>query len=61
MSVRSEGLDSVSEQRRIPTNTTKMRKVSAVSVLIFIETPIYLKFRIKDKCLLKMKPKLTIE
>lgn len=36
MSIRSEGLDSVSEQRRIPTNPTKMRKVSAVSVLIFI-------------------------
>lgn len=34
MSTRSDGLDSVSEQRRIPTNPTKMRKVSAVSVLI---------------------------
>ncbi|XP_076261230.1 sodium voltage-gated channel paralytic isoform X19 [Rhynchophorus ferrugineus] len=29
MSIRSEGLDSVSEQRRIPTNPTKIRKVSA--------------------------------
>lgn len=38
MSIRSEGLDSVSEQRRVPTNVNKMRKVSAVSVLIFIET-----------------------
>lgn len=37
MSIRSEGLDSVSEQRRVP-NLNKMRKVSAVSVLIFIET-----------------------
>lgn len=37
MSIRSEGLDSVSERRRIPNNLTKMRKVSAVSVLIFIE------------------------
>lgn len=34
MSTRSDGLDSVSEQRRVPTNPTKMRKVSAVSVLI---------------------------
>nr|XP_023023065.1 sodium channel protein para isoform X3 [Leptinotarsa decemlineata] len=32
MSIRSEGLDSVSEQRRIPTNPTKMRKVSAASL-----------------------------
>lgn len=37
MSIRSEGLDSVSERRRIPNNLNKMRKVSAVSVLIFIE------------------------
>lgn len=36
MSIHSEGIDSVSEQRRIPANPTKMRKVSAVSVLIFI-------------------------
>lgn len=34
MSTRSDGLDSVSEQRRVPTNPTKIRKVSAVSVLI---------------------------
>ncbi|XP_076261229.1 sodium voltage-gated channel paralytic isoform X18 [Rhynchophorus ferrugineus] len=32
MSIRSEGLDSVSEQRRIPTNPTKIRKVSAASL-----------------------------
>ncbi|KAJ8923861.1 hypothetical protein NQ315_010443 [Exocentrus adspersus] len=32
MSIRSEGLDSVSEQRRIPSNPTKMRKVSAASL-----------------------------
>lgn len=37
MSIRSEGLDSVSEQRRVPTNPNKIRKVSAVSVLIFID------------------------
>lgn len=36
MSIRSEGLDSVSEQRRVPTNFNKIRKVSAVSVLILI-------------------------
>lgn len=35
LSIRSEGLDSVSEQRRAPSNLTKIRKVSAVSVLIF--------------------------
>lgn len=40
MSIRSEGLDSVSEQRRVLTNPTKIRKVSAVSVLIFIESPL---------------------
>lgn len=38
MSTRSDGLDSVSEQRRVPTNPTKMRKVSAVSVLIIHES-----------------------
>ncbi|XP_050314710.1 sodium channel protein para isoform X6 [Anthonomus grandis grandis] len=32
MSIRSEGLDSVSDQRRILTNPTKMRKVSAASL-----------------------------
>ncbi|XP_031337062.1 sodium channel protein para isoform X6 [Photinus pyralis] len=32
MSIRSEGLDSVSEQRRVPTNPSKMRKVSAASL-----------------------------
>ncbi|XP_018330937.1 sodium channel protein para isoform X3 [Agrilus planipennis] len=32
MSIHSEGLDSVSEQRRIRTNPTKMRKVSATSL-----------------------------
>ncbi|KAK9890302.1 hypothetical protein WA026_010405 [Henosepilachna vigintioctopunctata] len=32
ISIRSEGLDSVSEQRRIHTNPTKMRKVSAASL-----------------------------
>ncbi|XP_066158520.1 sodium channel protein para isoform X2 [Euwallacea fornicatus] len=32
MSIRSEGLDSVSEQRRIPTNFNKIRKVSAASL-----------------------------
>ncbi|XP_044765573.1 sodium channel protein para isoform X3 [Coccinella septempunctata] len=32
ISIRSEGLDSVSEQRRIPTNPNKMRKVSAASL-----------------------------
>lgn len=41
MSIRSEGLDSVSEQRRVPTNPNKIRKVSAVSVLIFIDPPFY--------------------
>jgi voltage-gated sodium channel type II alpha len=35
ISIRSEGLDSVSEHRRVPTNLSKIRKVSAVSVLIF--------------------------
>lgn len=39
MSIRSEGLESVSEQRRLPTNPTKMRKVSAVSVLITFGAP----------------------
>lgn len=34
MSIRSEGLESVSEQRRVPTNPSHMRKVSTVSVLI---------------------------
>lgn len=33
MSIRSEGLDSVSEQRRVPTNSNNTRKVSTVSVL----------------------------
>ncbi|XP_063929401.1 sodium channel protein para-like isoform X4 [Zophobas morio] len=32
ISIRSEGLDSVSEQRRVPTNLSKMRKVSAASL-----------------------------
>ncbi|XP_068916808.1 sodium channel protein para-like isoform X9 [Tenebrio molitor] len=32
ISIRSEGLDSVSEQRRLPTNLSKMRKVSAASL-----------------------------
>ncbi|KAL3289573.1 hypothetical protein HHI36_022987 [Cryptolaemus montrouzieri] len=32
ISIRSDGLDSVSEQRRIPTNPNKMRKVSAASL-----------------------------
>lgn len=35
ISIRSEGLDSVSEHRRVP-NLSKIRKVSAVSVLIFM-------------------------
>lgn len=39
MSTRSDGLDSVSEQRRLPSYPTKMRKVSAVSVLIIYLTP----------------------
>lgn len=32
MSIRSDGLDSVSEQRRVHTNPTKLRKVSAASL-----------------------------
>lgn len=45
MSIRSEGLDSVSEQRRIHPNPGNMRKVSTVSVLIFVEP--FPKFRSK--------------
>ncbi|CAG9828334.1 unnamed protein product, partial [Diabrotica balteata] len=39
MSIRSEGLDSVSEQRRIPTNPTKMRKVSATDTQASLSLP----------------------
>lgn len=48
MSTRSEGLDSVSEQRRVPTNPTKMRKVSAVSVLITHEPYLRLDTKAND-------------
>lgn len=41
ISIRSEGLDSVSEHRRVP-NLSKIRKVSAVSVLIFEGDSIYI-------------------